>query len=266
MESMDVTAVPGNGKRRAMAIAAHPDDIEFMMAGTLMRLGNAGWELHYMNIANGSCGSLEHNAETTASVRAAEARQAAKLLGAHWHAPLARDLEVFYNDALLRRLAAIMRQVNPEILLIHSPIDYMEDHTNACRLAVSAAFARGIPNYQTEPSVAPVSQAVTLYHAMPHELMDTFGDPVSARMFVDVDDLIQRKREALSAHKSQKEWLDVSQGMDSYLVDMENTSREMGKQSGVFKFAEGWRPHAHMGFCESGANPLKDALGPFFAP
>ena len=42
---------------RAFAVAAHPDDIEFMMAGTLILLGRAGYELHYMTIANGSCGS-----------------------------------------------------------------------------------------------------------------------------------------------------------------------------------------------------------------
>jgi LmbE family N-acetylglucosaminyl deacetylase len=266
MDKTKSAAVLGAGKRKAMAIAAHPDDIEFMMAGTLMRLGEAGWELHYMNIANGCCGSLEHDAQTTAAIRADEARKAAEILGAQWYLPLTGDLEVFYNDDLLRRLAAIIRQVAPEILLIHSPVDYMEDHMNACRLAVSAAFARGMPNYQTDPPVSPVSQEVTLYHAMPHELVDGFGDPVKARMFVDVGDLMERKRAALSAHASQKEWLDVSQGMDSYLKDMEKTTREMGRQSGMFECAEGWRPHAHMGFCERGANPMKDALGKCFTP
>lgn len=248
-----------------MAIAAHPDDIEFMMSGTLMRLGQVGWELHYMNIANGCCGSLVHDAETTAAMRADEARRAAEIMGAQWYPPLTGDLEIFYNDDLLRQLAAVIRQVSPEILLIHSPVDYMEDHMNACRLAVSAAFARGMPNYQTNPPVSPVSQAVTLYHAMPHELVDTFGGPVNASIFVNVGDLMDLKREALSAHASQKEWLDVSQGMDSYLKDMEKTTLEMGRQSGVFEYAEGWLPHAHMGFCDRSANPLKDALGAFFS-
>ena len=44
---------------RVFAIAAHPDDIEFVMAGTMMLLDDAGYELHYMNIANGSCGSVK---------------------------------------------------------------------------------------------------------------------------------------------------------------------------------------------------------------
>ena len=44
-------------KKTAFALVAHPDDIEFMMAGTLVLLGQLGYELHYMNLANGSAGS-----------------------------------------------------------------------------------------------------------------------------------------------------------------------------------------------------------------
>ncbi|MCC7085693.1 MAG: PIG-L family deacetylase, partial [Pirellulales bacterium] len=44
------------------AIAAHHDDIEFLMAGTLLRLCAAGWELHYMNLASGNCGTVEYDA------------------------------------------------------------------------------------------------------------------------------------------------------------------------------------------------------------
>ena len=44
-------------KKVAMAVAAHPDDIEFYMAGTLLLLREAGYEVHYMTLASGSCGS-----------------------------------------------------------------------------------------------------------------------------------------------------------------------------------------------------------------
>ncbi|HUU58478.1 MAG TPA: PIG-L family deacetylase, partial [Phycisphaerae bacterium] len=49
----------------AIAVAAHPDDIEFMMGGTLLLLGLAGCELHYMTVANGSCGSVTADARRT---------------------------------------------------------------------------------------------------------------------------------------------------------------------------------------------------------
>ena len=58
----------------AIAIGAHPDDIEFYMAGTLLMLKKAGYETHYMTVANGNCGSLQYNAAMTRSVRNAEAR------------------------------------------------------------------------------------------------------------------------------------------------------------------------------------------------
>ena len=41
----------------AIAIAAHPDDIEFLMAGTLLLLAQAGWDIHYFNLSTGNCGS-----------------------------------------------------------------------------------------------------------------------------------------------------------------------------------------------------------------
>ena len=74
-------------RKIAMAAAAHPDDIEFMMAGTLMRLGEAGYELHYMNIGNGSCGSVTMDATQTVATRTAEARNAAALIRATFHEP-----------------------------------------------------------------------------------------------------------------------------------------------------------------------------------
>ena len=61
-------------KPRVLAIAAHPDDIEIFMAGTLLRLAAAGWELHYFNLSCGNGGSLEMDGETAARVRLEEAR------------------------------------------------------------------------------------------------------------------------------------------------------------------------------------------------
>jgi hypothetical protein len=65
----------------------------------------------------------------------------------------------------------------------------------------------------------------------------------------------------LAQHRSQKEWLDVSQGMDAYLTDMENFSRKIGTLSGKFEIAEGWRRHVHMGFGPENYDPMKELLG-----
>lgn len=245
----------------AFAVAAHPDDIEFVMAGTLIQLRDAGYEIHYMNIANGSCGSQETSAEETIRIRREEARDAAKSIGAHFHDSLTNDLEIFYEQRLLTRLASIMREVAPEIVLTHSPSDYMEDHMNACRLAVTAAFARGMPNYPASPPRPHVEQDVTIYHAQPHGNRDPLGNPVRPTLFIDVKSVLDQKAAMLGCHKSQKQWLDASQGLDSYIDTMKDLMREVGSMSGKFEYAEGWRRHLHLGFCGPDADPLRAALG-----
>ena len=81
--------------KRAFAIAAHPDDIEFFMAGTMMLLKRAGYELHYLNIANGSVGTIQHDAQAIIRIRRDEARSAADFLGAVYHESLVNDIEIF---------------------------------------------------------------------------------------------------------------------------------------------------------------------------
>ena len=247
-------------RKVAFAIAAHPDDIEFVMAGTLLLLREAGWETHYLNVADGCCGSLRENAARTRARRAKESRRAAEVLGAHFHPSLVGDLEIYYEPKLIRRLAAVVREVAPTILLTHALRDYMEDHMNTGRLAVTAAFVRGMPNYATQPRRTPVPGDVTVYHAMPHGLCDPLGRRVMPESFVDVTRVHATKLEALSEHKSQQNWLEVSQGMNSYLKTMEDQSRALGTMSRRFKFAEGWRRHSHLGLCAPDADPLREAL------
>ncbi|MBI1842092.1 MAG: PIG-L family deacetylase [Verrucomicrobia bacterium] len=232
-----------------------------MMGGTLLLLGQAGCELHYMTLSSGSLGSSIFPATKTRKLRRAESREGARLLGAGWRPPLADDLEIFYDLKTLRRLAAVIREVNPGIVLTHSPVDYMEDHTNTCRLAVTAAFSRGMPNFATSPRRPPVTGDVTVYHAMPHMLRDPLGRRVIAELFVDVGGVLASKRVAAAAHRSQKEWLDVSQGMDSYLETVESLSRAVGRASRKFRYAEGWRRHLPAGFGPEDSDPLRRLLG-----
>lgn len=244
----------------AIAIAAHPDDIEFCMAGTLLLLKAAGWEIHYLNLSTGNCGSMTMSAARTRMVRRAEAKRAAKILGAHWHPPMCDDLEILYEAKTLRRLAAVIREVKPSVVLTHSPQDYMEDHTNTSRLAVTAAFTRGMPNFKTAPARRAVEADVTVYHAMPHGLRDDLRRRIVPGLFVNTASVHATKRESLAAHTSQKAWLDASQGMESYLIAMDEMSVAVGKMSRRFQHAEGWRRHSHLGFSGSEIDPLARML------
>ncbi len=234
--------------KRVFALHCHPDDIEFMMAGTLFRLKEAGCELHYMNLANGCYGSAEYGKEELTAIRREEAQKAAAYLGAEYHESLVDDLNVFYTPELIRKTLAVIREVKPDILLLPSPGEYMEDHTNTCRIGVTAAFCRGMPHYPSLPERPAVNNEMVVYHAMPYGLTDALGKKIVPDFYVDIGEVITRKTEMLSFHKSQKEWLDKSQGIDSYLKTMQDMSAEMGKTSGFSAFAEGWRKHSHLGF------------------
>ncbi|MBT3199300.1 MAG: LmbE family protein [Phycisphaerales bacterium] len=245
---------------RVFALAAHPDDIEFGMGGTLILLARAGCEIHYMNIASGSCGSAEHDADTTAEIRLAEAQSAAGRISAVFHRPLVGDLEIFYEPKLLARVASVMRAVAPDILLAPSPQDYIEDHENACRLAVTAAFCRGMPNFTTVPPHPPVGGDIVVYHAQPHGNRDSLNRLIQPDFCVDITTVIEDKTAMLGEHKSQKTWLDQSQGMNAYLDMMKDYASQVGTLARKCKFAEGWRRHNPLGFCAAQSDPLADLL------
>ena len=247
-----------------MAIAAHPDDIEFGMSGTLLLLKAAGCEIHYMNIANGSCGTAEYDEETIVKMRQEEAENAARHLGAVFHKPLVPDFEIYYTRDILVKLASVYRTVAPDILLVPSPDDYMEDHMNACRLAVSAAFGRGMQNYKVDPPVPTVSNSVVIYHAQPHGNRSYINKIVYPDFYIDIESVLGEKSKMLAEHKSQKNWLDVSQGFNAYLNTMKSLAKEVGTMSGKFNYAEGWRQHNPLGFCETDANPLAEILSEYF--
>lgn len=244
-----------------LAIGAHPDDIEFMMAGTVILLRDAGWALHYLNIANGSYGTAVDDHNTIVAKRTAESREACVVLGATYHDSICNDLEVYHTHEMVARVLAVVRAARPRIVLTQSPQEYMEEHMNACRLAVTASFCRGLRNYLSIPPLPPIDDEVTIYHAMPYGLRGPMRERIHAGQYVDVMATIPEKRRLLACHRSQKEWLDKSQGMDAYLDTMVDFAKDVGRQSKRFAYAEGWRRRLHLGFSVTDSDPLSEALG-----
>jgi N-acetylglucosamine malate deacetylase 1 len=251
-----------------LAIAAHPDDIEFVMAGTLLQLHRRGWQVHYFNVANGCCGSTTLNRQQCAAVRLDEARRAAELIPATFYPPICDDLEIFYNKELLAKVSAVVRQARPSIILTHAPSDYMEDHQNAARLAVGGAFSRAMPNWITCPESSIYADEVAVYHAQPHGNRDPLGNLVLPTYFVDVSPMMDRKRELLAAHASQDQWLDATQGISAYLETMLSLNNEVAQMMSSleipppqrFEYAEGWRKHIHLGLGSADFDPLQKVL------
>ena len=255
-----------DGKMIALAMAAHPDDIEFMMGGTLLLLKRAGVEIHVCNLANGCYGSQVYSKAEAARVRALEAQESARVAGAVWHPSLFDDVGLFYDAPSLAKVSAVVREIQPDIVLTTSRYDYMEDHEYASRLTCSAAFNRCLPSYVTDPPVPSTNKPVAIYHSLPHALMDMMRNPVVPEFCIDVGSVMSVKREMLAQHKSQREWLDATQGMGSYVESMAEAAREVGSRYGDCAYAEGWRRHNHMGYCAPAFAPLQTLLAAELKP
>lgn len=249
-------------RKAALAVGAHPDDVEFLMAGTLALLADAGYEPHIFTVGNGNCGTATYSHEEIIRLRKQEATNAAAIIGATYHPGLVNDIEIWYEDSILRRVTAVIREIKPEIVLVHSPNDYMEDHQNTARLTVSACFCRGMRNWISDPPREPTMQDVYVYHANPYGNRDGMRNLVVPSVYVDISEKIDVKEQMLRCHATQKEWLDVSQGKDSYLIAMREICAEMGQMAPTpLEYAEGFRQHLHVGMSAKDGDKLSEVLG-----
>jgi hypothetical protein len=118
-----------------------------------------------------------------------------------------------------------------------------------------------MPNFRSLPPRKTADYDLSIYHAVPHSLRDPLRRLVVPGAFVDTASVQETQRAALAEHRSQQDWLDVSQGMDSLVNRLDDMARAVGRLSKRFRFAEGWRRHLHCGFSASDVGPLNGALG-----
>jgi N-acetylglucosamine malate deacetylase 1 len=229
----------------ALALLAHPDDIEFLCAGTLIRLAREhNWQIHCATMTAGDCGSAEHDPATISAIRRAEAKAAADRIGAAYHCIGALDLRVYLTDDLVDRVVRLLAEVQPVVVFTHSPDDYHMDHEMTSRVVRAATFAAPIPNFLHGRwnGLRPLARIPHLYYCDPVEGKDLFGRPIQPTFRVDVSQQIVEKEQMLACHHSQRAWLIKHHGMDDYLRAMRDWSAAQGQTAGV-PFAEGFRQH-----------------------
>jgi len=228
-------------KNTALAIGAHPDDVEFLMSGTLALLHRNGWDIHIATMTAGDCGSKELGKKEISEIRKKEAANSAGLLKAGYECLGSEDLYIFYDKATILRVLAHVRKIRPRLVLTMSQTDYMVDHETTGTLVQSACFAGRVANIKTE-GVDPLDYIPHLYYADSIDGMDIFGPPLPPATLVDISAVMDVKTEMLSCHKSQREWLRQHHGMDEYILAMKRMSEERGKLAGL-RYAEGFRQH-----------------------
>lgn len=236
--------------KRVLAVGAHPDDVEIICSGTLFALRGLGYEIYVASLTLGDCGSVDYSAEEVIKIRHGEAQNACRMLGASYHHAGFSDLCIFNDDQSNRRVTALLRKINPHIVITHSPQDYMSDHEITSLLVRNACFYASIPNYETQDltSAAHTSAIPYLYYAQPIENIDLFGKKITPQFYVDVSELIERKIEMLSRHESQRNWLRQHHGMDEYVESMRRWNASLAKRAAQISekpinFAEAFRQH-----------------------
>lgn len=221
----------------AMAIVAHPDDIEFSCAGTLSRWAKAGVRISYVLCTSGDVG-IEDPAvsrEMAAEIREQEQLEAAKIAGAS-EVIFIREPDGMLTATieLRRRLVREIRRFKPEVVITGDPTivwagdDYINhpDHRAAASAALDATFpAAGQPRLFEE-----IAEEGFPAHKPRKVYVTSWG---AADLYVNIEETIDIKISALRAHKSQmKDW------------DPEQSIRQWASESAKGKemqYAEGFR-------------------------
>jgi LmbE family N-acetylglucosaminyl deacetylase len=235
---------------RVLGFMAHPDDVEFTCAGTLIRLKEeAGCEIIIATATSGDCGTIQHRPDEIARIRHREAVAAAGVLGAEYYCAGSCDLFVLYDEPTLRRFVEVLRLARPDIIITQPPVDYMIDHENTGKLVRTACFAAPIPNVWTNViDPAPVLDKVPhLYYCDPPEAKEIYGEPVQPHFVVDITGAMETKTRMLACHASQREWLRKHHGMDEYIEAMKRGGAARGQLIGR-PYGEGFRQHLGHGY------------------
>ncbi len=252
MESM--AKAPG---KTVLSLGAHPDDAEFMCAGTLALLREKGWRIHIATMTPGDCGTVEYSRADISRIRRAEAAKSAALLDGRYHCLECDDIFIMYDRPTLMKAIRLVREVRPTIVFTLSPSDYMIDHETAALLARTACFACGVVNVET-PGAEPFEPVPHLYYMDAIEGKDKFGAEIKASTVVDVSGVMETKEKMLCCHESQRNWLLKHHGIDNYVIAMKSLGRTRGGEIGC-AFAEGFRQH--LGHAYPQDNILKSELG-----
>ena len=199
---------PDEGElRRAMVIAAHPDDADFGAGGTAALLAGAGWEVRYLVVTDGSKGSDDpaFTPESLVAAREHEQREAARILGVGSVGYLGfTDGELVYSRELLGAITREIRAFQPFAVYTHDPEPVIinnsfvnhNDHRISGLAAVDAVYptARDRLNFPEQ-----VAEGLPTHKVRELYLWGANEPTVD----VDVSSVIETKIEGLMAHLSQ---------------------------------------------------------------
>lgn len=174
-----------------LAIAAHPDDIELSVGGTLIKLGRLGYKTGVLDLTRGEAGT-----RGTPEIRAAEAERAAELLGLSVRENLdLGDARIWANEESRVKLVRVLRRLRPRVVFTQFWEDPHPDHAHTSQLVREACHVSGLAKYDGEAGQERWRPSCIAYFLFPRTIAPSF--------IVDISETSQRKWEAIRAHASQ---------------------------------------------------------------
>ena len=179
-------------KLDVLVVAAHPDDAEISVGGTMLLLARAGRKVGIVDLSRGELGT-----RGSAADRARETEAANRLLGlAVRHNLELPDGRLEATIEARERLASIVRAHEPEVLLAHHVEDLHPDHRAAGEIARSAWYLSGLARLGDPSAARPARRPKRLYHFMGHV-------PFEPTFVVDIDPVFEAKRELVRCYATQ---------------------------------------------------------------
>ena len=214
---------------RALAIGAHPDDIDFGCGGTLAKWAAAGCTVTELVLTDGSKGSWDPKVDRAklVALRQEEQRAAAAALGANGVVFLAHvDGELDSGLDERAEVCRVIRDVQPDVVLGHDPWKRYRlhpDHRHAGFLAVEGIVAARDPHFFPEQGLA---------SHRPSCLLLWEADEVDH--LEAVDGYLDRKLAALLAHRSQwQSTMGIDRDRASEERTFETRIRERASEAGA---------------------------------
>lgn len=216
-----------------LCVAAHPDDIEILCAGTLIRYAREGHKVTFAIFTSGNMGDTSIQPEELGRIREKEARDAAAIIGANviWGGVM--DEHVFPNEEQRRLMIDILREADPDVIFTHSPNDYHPDHRYVSQLVFDAYFQKGLPFIPGQ-----MKPACRFGHAQLYYMDNLGGIGFLPSEYVDISDVFDVKLQMLACHKSQVEAMKELAATD--LADMVAVQARFRGLAAGCRYAEGF--------------------------
>jgi len=194
-----------------LAIGAHPDDIEYGCAGTLIKYAERGHHIYLMVLTSGQEGGSSEIRKQEQE-NAAELMSVQKIFWGGYH-----DTQLPLNKELIEKIEEVLGEVNPDLILVNYGDDIHQDHRILTQATMSATrYVRNVLFFEV-----PTTQNF------------------NPQVYVDISDTLERKSQVLNAHASQVMKTNIE---DMYIIELAQANATFRGIQGRVKFAEAFAP------------------------